>query len=136
MRVLLDLDKGLHDAVAAQGFRAEHFIFKGANGWTLGKQRSGDANVMGKGKEEEVCIASSRHGLWQTLLGHVGKGVVKYRKVIGVERGDDGRVRLRLVDEKGNEEVNDADLVVGADGVKSVVRGALFGKDKFAPTYM
>jgi 2-polyprenyl-6-methoxyphenol hydroxylase-like FAD-dependent oxidoreductase len=136
MRVLRDLNKELHDAVAAQGFPAEHFVFKGANGWTLGKQRTGDQAFRKKDEDEEVCIASSRHGLWETLMKAVGEGVVRYRKVVKIGRDEtQGQIMVELVDIGGNEEVDIADLLVGADGMKSVVRTALFGAEKFKPIY-
>jgi 2-polyprenyl-6-methoxyphenol hydroxylase-like FAD-dependent oxidoreductase len=137
MRVLRDLDLELHDAVAAQGFPAEHFIFKGANGWTLGMQRTGDGKVRNEGEVEEVCISSSRHGLWQTLMKTVGEGVVRYRKVTGIERDEEsGKSIVRLADQQGVEETDKADLLIGADGVKSAVRAALFaGHEKVKPEY-
>lgn len=136
MRVLRTLDKHVHDDVAAQGFPAKNFVFNGANGWTLGMQWTGDAKVRKEGEEEEVCIASSRHGLWEILMKKVGHGVVRYGKVVAIERNSDGRVMVKFMNEQGVEESDAADLVVGADGVKSVVRSALFSGDEgFKPRY-
>jgi 2-polyprenyl-6-methoxyphenol hydroxylase-like FAD-dependent oxidoreductase len=143
MRVLRDLSLDLHDRVVAQGFPAEKFIFKGANGWTLGIQSTSDKTVRAEGDAEEVCIATSRHGLWHTLRQYViemhGNSVIKHRKVLGVDRNE-GSPRLnllvKLLDERGTEEVDEADLVIGADGVKSVVRKSLFGNDEqYNPIY-
>jgi 2-polyprenyl-6-methoxyphenol hydroxylase-like FAD-dependent oxidoreductase len=136
MRVLRALNKELHHAVATQGFPAEHFVFKGANGWTLGIQRTGDQAIRKKEDDEEVCIASSRHGFWETLIKAVGTGVIRYRKVVGIERDKkQGQIMVDLVDSEGNEEIDVADLLIGADGMKSVVRTALFDTDKLKPTY-
>lgn len=140
MRVLRDLDQDLHDRVVAQGFPAENFVFKGANGWTLGAQSTSDKIVRGEGEKEEVCIASSRHGLWETIMRFVaekyGVDVVRYAKVVGVERNGGQAIDVRILDEEGNEEVHEADLVIGADGVKSVVRKTLFGDDeRYNPVY-
>lgn len=141
MRVLLDLDPELHNRVVAQGFPAENYIFKGANGWTLGVQSTSDKAVRGADEPEGVCIASSRHGLWETVLQYVkekeGDGVVKYQKVLGVERSDGSkRLKVTVQLEEGREEIHEADLVIGADGVKSKVRKALFGDEKqYNPIY-
>lgn len=143
MRVLRDLSIDLHGKVVAQGFPANNFIFKGANGWTLGMHSTSDKAVRNKEDHEEVCIASSRHGLWYTLRQHVleryGKDVIRHGKVIEVVKDEsklEKRVRIELVDERGQKETEYADLVIGADGVKSVVRKALFGDDeRYQPTY-
>ncbi|CAO2655592.1 Nn.00g043950.m01.CDS01 [Neocucurbitaria sp. VM-36] len=141
MRILRDLDPELHGRVVAQGFPAEKFVFKGANGWTLGVQSTSDKIVRGEGEKEEVCIASSRHGLWETIMRFVrekyGSDVVRYAKVVGVERDNGGRgCIVRLLDEEGKEQMHEADLVIGADGVKSVVRKTLFGGDeRYDPVY-
>lgn len=136
MRVLRDLDEELHDAVAAQGFPVENFVFKGANGWILGVSKTSDKLVRGDG-EGEVCVASSRHGLWEAIMKSVGEGAVKYKKVVNIARdGQSEKTVITIRDEEGNEERDVADLLIGADGVKSVVRTALLGDEqKFKPTY-
>lgn len=145
MRVLRDLDLDLYDRVVTQGFPAENFIFKGANGWTLGMQSTSDRAARAQGLEE-ICVASSRHGLWHTLRQFViekhGKAAIEYRKVLEVTRDKSKSMRAQLriiihsIDEQGKRDVSSADLVIGADGVKSVVRRALFGEDKkCSPVY-
>ncbi|ORY12829.1 hypothetical protein BCR34DRAFT_586912 [Clohesyomyces aquaticus] len=139
MRILLTLDKALHDAVAAQGFCVENFIFKGANGWTLGTQKTGDGKVKAIDDKEEFCIASSRHGLWETMFKHAievgGSGAIKYRRVVSIVREANEGAGIVVKFEDGGEEM--VDLVIGADGVKSVCRTALFGtEEKYAPKYI
>ena len=137
MRVLRDLSLDLHDRVVAQGFPVEKLVFKGANGWTLGMQSTSDKSVKSEGEPEEVCIASSRHGLWQTMRQYVfkkyGDDVIKHGKVVKVYR-DVGRMKqhlqVRLFNEQGMKTIVSADLVIGADGVRSVVRRFLFGADE------
>lgn len=145
MRVLHDLDTELHDAVVSQGFRVENFVFRGANGWTLGEHGTSDKAVRReRGMEEageQVCIASSRHGLWKALKGYVvgkyGGEVVEYRKVVCVEEtAGGGKVAVTSEDGDGVEKNEVVDLVIGADGVKSQVRKALFGEDeRYKPIY-
>ncbi|KAJ4295592.1 hypothetical protein N0V90_007605 [Kalmusia sp. IMI 367209] len=139
MRVLRNLDIELHNAVVAQGFPVSHFVFRGANGWVLGASPTTDRTVRNEDEgEEEVCVASSRHGLRETLLKFVlqAGGKVQYRKITSVGREASGRPFVSSTDEDGAERVDEADLVIGADGVKSVVRHALFGDDKaYQPSY-
>jgi 2-polyprenyl-6-methoxyphenol hydroxylase-like FAD-dependent oxidoreductase len=125
MRVLGEISKELHDAVTAQGFPCEKFIFRGSRGWKLSESRA----VDGKG---DCCVASSRTGLWKCLSKAVGEGVVQFRKVKRV-LGRDSERGPRVVFEDGEEE--DADLVIGADGVKSTVKDAMFGTEEYRPIY-
>ncbi|KAJ8109548.1 hypothetical protein OPT61_g7380 [Boeremia exigua] len=143
MRVLRDLSLDLHDRVVAQGFPADNFVFKGANGWLLGMHSSSDKSVRDKSDAEEVCVASSRYGLWNTIRQYViekyREGVIRHRKVTKIERDAQKptlRLRVHAINEMGQEEVDYADMVIGADGVKSVVRRAIFGDDDgFHPVY-
>ena len=101
-------------------------------------QRTGDrGGYEGVEAREEVCVSSLRGGLWECLMGGVGEGVVRYGRVKEVRVRDDASGKKVVGFEDGREE--EYDLVVGADGVKSVVRRALFGGDegdgKFGPVY-
>ena len=135
MRVLAQLSPALRDRVRAQGFPCEHFTLRAARGWKLACMPLADSRVPG-----EVCVASSREGLWRVLWEEVESkgGAVRYRRVTGVGRGADGRPMVRFegteAGEKGVVGEESADLVVGADGVWSTVRKTLFG-DWFAPKY-
>lgn len=141
MRVLRDLDRTVHRAVTDQGFPCERFIFMGQNGWTLGVQPTSDrggpdagAGPGGRGGQPEVCVSSTRHGLWACLMAAVPAGVVQYKKVSRVRVRDGGRKVVVVVFEDGGEE--ECDLVIGADGVRSTVRKALFGDaPECAPVY-
>lgn len=118
LRVLRDLDPEIRDAVVAQGFVCEKFVFRSARGFRLGW-----SPTAWKQDPTESCVATSRHGLWQCLMKQVGEGVVQYRRVRIAFLGERGRPVVRLGD--GAEE--EADLVVGADGVRSVVKRGMFG---------
>ncbi|KAF2404594.1 extracellular salicylate hydroxylase/monooxygenase [Trichodelitschia bisporula] len=119
MRALRTLDQQLYDAVVAQGYVCENFCFRAARGWRLGLSPTGD-----KRNPQEWCVASSRHGLWECLRDAAGKDVIQYRAVLEVKIGEAGKPVVRFVD--GEEE--EADLVIGADGVRSVVKKGVFGE--------
>lgn len=126
MRILNDLDPTIHDEVVRQGFVVHNAIFRSARGWTLSKIGWGDQR-----QPEEFCVSILRHRLWAILKSKVGEGVIKYRRVrkVNVKEGWGAVV---CFEEGVDDEV--ADLVIGADGVKSTVRRAIFG-DEYGPVY-
>lgn len=64
-----------------------------------------------------------RSNLQAALLKRVPKGTIELRKrLISMENLDNGEVKLKFEDEMET----DVDLVVGADGVRSIVRQHLF----------
>lgn len=128
VRILKNLDEKLYDAVVAQGFVCETYTFKTARGHYLAKQPTSD-----KLSPAAYSLVSSRHGLWQCLQDAVGEGVIKYRKVVNVDLS--GAKPMVSFADGGEEE---ADLVIGADGVKSIVKKGIFGEEndgKYAPHY-
>ncbi|OAG12451.1 FAD/NAD(P)-binding domain-containing protein [Paraphaeosphaeria sporulosa] len=138
MRILRNLNSALHDAVTAQGFPVSHFVFRGANGWVLGSSPTSDATVRNLlSEEEEVCVASSRHGLRETLLRFVSQagGKIKYHKIARVSHDTAGRPYVVFLAQDGVERIDEADLIIGADGVKSIVRSALFPSPEHQPIY-
>jgi hypothetical protein len=137
MRLLKELGQELHDTVVKEGFPCDNFVFRSSRGWRLSSSPSGDRRVD---DGEEVCIGISRHKLWESLDGYVSSGngdAVAYKKVVEARVGVDGK-KPCVVFEDGS--VEEADLVIGADGVRSVVKKGIFGVDKegkeeFAPVY-
>ena len=88
------------------------------------------------GSSKSIMIA--RQALWEVLRSHVPDGVVVNRKVADVVIRKTKRNEVAFVDGR----VEEADLVVGADGLRSIVRTAMFreemavgGKDYITPKY-
>jgi 2-polyprenyl-6-methoxyphenol hydroxylase-like FAD-dependent oxidoreductase len=110
------LDKVLHD-----GSVCNFFSIHGANGWPLANLRTGR-------HAHEFCVSISRHALWKALLTEAGN-VVSYCEVRDIGRDTStGRVVVQL-----EHSVVETDLVIGADGIHSIVRNHLLGPDKFSP---
>ncbi|KAK3077871.1 hypothetical protein LTS18_009037, partial [Coniosporium uncinatum] len=129
MRVLRDLDLGIHRAFTEQGFLCEHFTFKAARGFQLVKASTSDGR-----KPPEYSVSSSRHGLWDCLRKAVEPEAIVFKELSEIVKQQNGRLLLRFV--KGGDE--EADLVIGADGVRSAVKKAMFGEEndeKYAPRY-
>jgi len=126
MRALRALDEALHADVVREGFVVRRAVFRAARGWRLASLPWGDRRAP-----EEWLVALARQRLWAALLRRVGEGAVRYAKVTGVEVGEGKGVVVRVEGGAADEEF---DLVVGADGVKSVVRRDVFG-DKYPAAY-
>jgi 2-polyprenyl-6-methoxyphenol hydroxylase-like FAD-dependent oxidoreductase len=130
MRVVQDLDPDLHDKLKAQGFVVEKFVFKAARGWRLASVPTGDQREL-----QEWPVAISRHGTWKMFMGAVPEDRVVYRKIVEVFVSENGKPAVKFAD---GDQVEEADLLIGADGVRSVVKKGLFrdeNKTKFAPIY-
>jgi 2-polyprenyl-6-methoxyphenol hydroxylase-like FAD-dependent oxidoreductase len=137
MRLLKELGQELHDAVVKEGSPCDDFVFRSSRGWRLHSSSSGDRRVE---DGEEVCVAISRHKLWECLHNWVCSDsgeVVEYKRVIEARIGVDGK-KPCVIFEDGS--VEEADLVIGGDGVRSVIKKGIFGVNKvgteeFAPVY-
>lgn len=128
MRLLKYIDTRLYEIFKARGYVSQSYMFKTARGHTLAVTSTGD-----KKSPEEYTISCPRHSLWECLHEVVGENRINYQRVIDVEFIG-GRPIVKFAD--GGRE--DADLVVGADGVRSVVKKAIFGEEnerKYAPRY-
>ncbi|SJL04871.1 uncharacterized protein ARMOST_08242 [Armillaria ostoyae] len=104
----------------AHGNVCPYFTIRNQNGTTLGQ--------LG-GLDDRILIP--RASAHEALLLEIPDGVTKWgRKVVEVkERADAAQV----IFEDGTVET--CDLIIGADGVKSVCRQALFGKEAYQAQY-
>ena len=128
VRLLKYIDTRLYEIFKARGYVSQTYKFKTARGHTLAVTSTGD-----NGSTEEYTISCPRYGLWECLHEVVGEDKIRYRKVVEVDLSGEKPI-VKFAD--GGEE--DADLVVGADGVRSVVKKAMFGEEnerKYAPRY-
>ena len=130
MHVLKDLDEGIcHDIIGA-GNMTKQFAMHTPSGWNLGRFSAED-----NGTPRMPTVMIGRYDLWKILRTRVPDEDVVQGNVSGVFSELHQKPRLVFAD--GSPDV-DADLVIGADGVKSAVRKTvvddLDGK-KFSATY-
>ena len=113
MRVLRQLDPTLHARVQAAGAEVRQFELRTAGGWSLGLWPAGSGDVV---KQGTVMIV--RRQLWEILKEELGAEVVK-EGVKVMEVRQEGEVIL-----EGGERIK-ADLIIGADGFRSISRAAV-----------
>jgi 2-polyprenyl-6-methoxyphenol hydroxylase-like FAD-dependent oxidoreductase len=124
LRVLRDLGPKLTDRVIREGSICKYFLFQNADGVPLGRIRTGR-------HDDEFCVSISRDALWKALMAEVGD-VVTYREVTTIRHNPETGKAIVKLGEFGEDE---ADLVIGADGINSVIRGHLLGPENFCPRY-
>ena len=117
MRVLRDLDESLFVEITNKGNPISHFQVQNALGWSL-------ASFPGTDKSTPPIhtIFISRQKFWGSLRERVPDNVIVRKTVSRVTYGDNQHPRISFTD--GSPEV-EADLVIGADGVRSVVQKAI-----------
>ena len=128
MRLLKTIDPKLYEIFKERGYVNKAFTFRTARGHTLAVTATADGR-----SPEEYTISCPRYVLWECLHEVVGQDKIQYRKVVEVDLHGEIPV-VKFAD--GTQE--DADLVIGADGVRSVVKRAMFGEEDestYAPRY-
>lgn len=120
LNVLRRLDSHLFDEVVSRGCPVHTWKITNARGWNLV-----DAKIPGSEEGEVQSIMIARQALWEVLWSRVPDGVVVNRKVVDVVARKAKRNEVAFAD--GG--VEEADLVVGADGLRSIVRTAMFRED-------
>jgi 2-polyprenyl-6-methoxyphenol hydroxylase-like FAD-dependent oxidoreductase len=128
VRLLKYIDTELYETFKMRGYVSKTYKFKTARGHNLAVMSAGDGR-----SPEEFTISCPRYSLWRCLHEVVGEENIQHRKVVEVDL--DG-IKPIVRFENGGEEV--ADLVIGADGVRSVVKSAIFGEEDheiYAPIY-
>lgn len=118
VRLLAYIDPKLCDIFKARGYVNKAYTFRTARGHTLAITPTADAKLP-----EEGSVSCPRDCLRHCLCEVVGEDKIQYRRVAEVDlSGEKPLVRF----EDAGEEI--ADLVVGADGARSVVKRAIFGE--------
>lgn len=129
MKVLLDLDQQIHAAISVQGYPVSFLRLKSAYGWLLAR-----FNTMDPTRSMQRTIMCSRQAVWDCLRDSIPDDAITQNVVKEVSIGANGRPRVLFLDDSSIE----ADLVIGADGVRSIVKRTVTGdgkKDNYTPIY-
>jgi 2-polyprenyl-6-methoxyphenol hydroxylase-like FAD-dependent oxidoreductase len=133
LNVLRRLDEDLMKDVVRSGYAASTFNMKSKNGWPL---VSMDATGHTSSEKQRMhMIAASRHSFWQALRSRIPGEHIINKRVLEVIAKPDGKNVIHFVD--GSPSV-ETDLVIGADGVRSTVKRAIFAdakEDPYPPNY-
>lgn len=133
LNVLKRLDEHLLQDIVRGGYTIGCSNLKSRNGSVLVRMKSSAASGSSKAEEDEPqmhMVASSRHSLWRCLRLRVPDGLIVQKRVVEVFANAEGRNVVKFAD--GSPPV-EADLVIGADGLKSTVKKALFPEAKEDP---
>ncbi|KAL8831673.1 MAG: hypothetical protein Q9170_005196 [Blastenia crenularia] len=123
LSVLQDLDETIFAQIANSGFPVSHFHLASAHGHSLAR-----VCATNQDSPELHTVLISRQRLWDCLREHVPDGAIAdHRSVSSVTYTEDHRPLIKFTDGSMGLE---ADLVIGADGVKSVVKKSVTGDGK------
>jgi 2-polyprenyl-6-methoxyphenol hydroxylase-like FAD-dependent oxidoreductase len=123
LNVLKRLDESLFHDVVRHGHSMHAFKMCNARGWTL-------ARIPVKTRDEPpvTCVMLGRHALWNCLRVNVPDSAIVNKKVsCVVATAGEQKNLIKFADGSPDEE---ADLVIGADGLRSVVRRAIFSSGR------
>lgn len=124
------LDQELFHEVVRAGYPYSCQYLKSSFGWNLMKlptASGGDSAIN--------SVLMSRHAVWSCLRERIPDDILVQKRVTAVIARPEGRNVIRFAD--GSPDV-EADLVVGADGLKSIAKFALFPgeeTDPYPPQY-
>ncbi|KAF9892696.1 hypothetical protein FE257_001098 [Aspergillus nanangensis] len=133
LNVIQRLDETLLHNIVRGGYAVSTSNLKTKNG-TLLMQMSATEDAA-PGRPAMHMVGSSRHSLWRCIQQRVPDRDIVTTRVSKVVANRHGRNEVHFAD--GSDSV-EADLVIGADGVKGIVKRAIFPgeeEDPYPPQY-
>lgn len=127
LRVLRRLDEELLKDVVRGGYVTATFNMKSKDSWSLFSMSSSSTDGSTQNPRNLHMVATSRHAFWRALCARIPPQDITKRRISRVFANPNGRNLVEFAD--GSPSV-EADLVIGADGVRSTVRKALFPDDE------
>ncbi|CAI7601342.1 unnamed protein product [Penicillium palitans] len=139
LNVLKRLDEELLKDVVRGGYVTAISNMKNKNGWPLFSMKSAssddNSNNNNTNNRSPHMLATSRYSLWTALRGRIPDHRIVHKRISQVVARPDGRNLIHFVD---NSLPVEADLVIGADGVRGTAKRALFPdaeEDPYPPNY-
>ena len=117
LKVIRDLDQDLYQDILSNGHVQTTFRLRSANGWDLGQMSAENFD-----KPPLPSAVISRQRLWHCLRKRVPDDSIGNVEIDKISFSGTARGTFRI---KGGSDWKTADLIVGADGVHSVVREAV-----------
>lgn len=128
LKVLKCLDEQIWLDVLRGGYSYAEFQLKKSDGQTLWQSAA-------TGEKRMSSVVLSRDLFWRRLMERIPSHVIVNKRVSRVLPNPKGRHIVEFAD--GGDSI-EADLVIGADGLKSVVKRSIFadqGADPYPPHY-
>ncbi|KAJ0425583.1 hypothetical protein BJY00DRAFT_308321 [Aspergillus carlsbadensis] len=132
LRVLERLDQDILRDIVRGGYPIAHQDLRSKNG-TLLIRMDPTADPEQDGKKMHL-LGTSRHSLWRNLRSRIPDSDIRTKWVLQVVANSDGRNMAYFTDDSPPAE---ADLVIGADGIKGITKKAIFPdrEDLYTPEY-
>lgn len=135
--VIQRLDEELLREVTRDGYVITRSNLKSRNGNLLMYIDPNGSSTRDPGEPSNKLnmVACSRHSLWRCLRTRIPDEDIVTKRVSQVIANPEGRNIIHFAD--GSESV-EADIIIGADGVKSTAKRALFpeaAEDRYPPHY-
>ncbi|MCJ1272049.1 hypothetical protein MMC22_011956 [Lobaria immixta] len=121
LKVLRHLDENLYAAIVEQGYPVSLYWIQNALGWNISRIPATDT-----GNPPLQTVLITRQALWNLLRDRVPDSALERKRVSRVICANDQRPRISFADGSPDGE---ADLVVGADGVRSIAKSAVLPAD-------
>ncbi|KAL2796315.1 hypothetical protein BJX66DRAFT_349833 [Aspergillus keveii] len=132
LNVLKRLDEDILRDIVRGGYPIAHQDLRSKNG-TLLMRMDSTADTEHDGRKMHL-LGTSRHSLWRNLRLRIPDSDIQTKRVTKVVANPDGRNIVYFTDDSPPAE---ADLVIGADGIKGITKRAIFPdmEDLYAPQY-
>ncbi|PWY68009.1 FAD/NAD(P)-binding domain-containing protein, partial [Aspergillus sclerotioniger CBS 115572] len=135
LHVLERLDSDLLHEIVQGGYMVDHSNVKTKHGHLLMRLSSSTACLSPNNPLPMHLLGTSRHNLWQALHRRIPEDIIINKRVVKVTPNTTGPKTLTFADDSPPVS---ADVVIGADGLKSITKRALFPEateDPYSPHY-